>query len=459
MKIFTNSHLNDHEILRKATLGFELEFYSKLNYPMTVETFNRKLPGIKVHGFKQYHSKMKPDEENFKLEPDLSGGFNMAELVTGPMEYNQARLVLVKCLKIIQEIGYTTDRSSVHINISFGEESGKNIEQLNILKLILSLEETKVYQHFPNRENNIYAKSIKDIIPYRDYDYTNSTINVLNNSLQLPKTKYYGVNFSTMNDGRLEFRYVGGEDYQFKINDIMELLDYFVKLTWDSLGTQLEESETNVLRRYLDDNIRSYKTLSKYENFIAQYPTIDLQIDKRTDFELVKSYYPKIYYLLYDLLSYSKGLENCIINYDTEKKRLEVVDAEIETLNLINNIYYISCNLINGDFSECFFLDCSIKNAILNGSEFKECEIENSKLMECQAIKDTVLNKCYFADGVLDCQMNGGVFRSGKIGENAVISDETKILNDDNNFFNFKTGGDIETSDKKKPYYKKYSDK
>lgn len=459
MKIFTNSYLNDHNILKKATIGFELECYSKLNYPMTVEAFNRKLPGINVHGFKQYHSKMKPDEENFKLEPDFSGGFNMMELVTGPMDYNQARLILIKCLKIIQEIGYTTDRSSIHINISFNDDSGKNIEQLNILKLILSLEETKIYDHFPTRKNNIYAKSIKDIIPYKDYDYSNSTVNVLNNSLLLPKTKYYGVNFSSMDDGRIEYRYAGGEDYQFKINDVLELVDYFIKTTWLCLGTKLEDNESKMLRKYLDDNIRSYKTLSKYENFIAQHPTIELQVDKKSDFELVKSYYSRIYPNLYNLISHSKKIEDCIINYDTEMKKIEVVDAEIETVNLINNIFYIRCNLQNGDYSECEFLDCNIDNAILNTSILKESDVKNSKIMDSQCLKETVLNKCYFSGGLLDSHMISGVFRSGKIGKNAIISEETKILNDDNNFFNFKKTGSVETTDKKKIYYKKFNDK
>ena len=455
MKLFSNSYLNDYNILNKAVIGFEFEFYSKLNYPLTLETFNRKLGGIKVLGFKQYHSDFKPDTENFKLEPDLSGGFSMAELVTGPMPYTQARLVLVQCLKIIQEIGYTTDRSSVHINISFPKESGKNIEQLNILKLILNLEETKVYQHFPNRKNNIYAKSIKNIIPFRDYDYSNSTVNVLSNSLLLPKTKYYGVNFTVMSDGRLEYRYVGGEDYQFKVNDILELLDYFVLLTWECLGTNLEKEETDQLRRYLDDNIRSYKSLSKFENFMAQYPTVDLQIDTRTEFEVIKSYYPKLYSELYDLVTYSKGLENCIINYDTELKQLEVVDADINTQGLIKDVFYINCRLTNGDYVDCLFKGCHIDSAIINMSKIKDTIIDSSKLMECGVVDSSYLTDCYFSEGYIDCEMKGGVFRSGKIGPNASISDDTKILNDDQNFFNISLKAKVDSNDKKGKSYSK----
>ena len=455
METFTNSYLNDYNILKNAVIGLEFEFYSKLNYPATLELFNRKLDGIDVLGFKQYHADFKPTDKEFKLEPDLSGGFNMAEMITGPLPYQEAKLIMVQILKIIQEIGYTTDRSSVHINISFPEESGKNIEQLNILKLILNLEETKIYDLFPGRQNNIYAKSIKNIIPFRDYDYTGSTMNVLNNSLLLPKTKYYGVNFSTMVEGRLEFRYVGGEDYQFKTNEILELTDYFVKTTWESIGSQLEQEETKALRSYLDENIRNYKSLSKIESFMAQYPTVEIQIDMRTDFEILKSYYPKLYPKLYDLVSHTEGLANCIINYDSEKKNLEVVNANIDVNNLISNIYFINSNITNGDFLNCEFKECDIKNTIINVSELNDSTIDDSKLLECNVNKNSTINQCYFAEGYLDGHMIGGVFRSGKIGVNADISKETKLFNNTDNFFDFKIKQNVDQSDKKKGFSKK----
>ena len=455
MKSFTNSFLNDFKILKKAVIGLEFEFYSKLNYPSTLEHFNRNLTGIDVLGFKQYHSDFKPTNKEFKLEPDMSGGFNMAELVTGPMTYSEAKLVSTQILKVIQEIGYTTDRSGIHINISFPEETGKNIEQLNILKLILNIEENKIYDAFPGRRNNIYAKSIKNIIPFKDYDYTGSTINVLNNSVLLPKTKYYGVNFSTMVDGRLEFRYVGGEDYQFKINEILELVDYFVKLVCESLAVPLEPSETKALRTYLDENIRSYKSLSKVENFTAQYPTVELQVDKQTDFEILKSYYPRLYPKLYDIVTKIGKIDNCIINYDTERKNLEIVNANIEVKDLISNVFFVNSTIKNGDFLTCIFKECDITNTIINSSEINESHIEDSKLLECHVNNNSKIINSYFAEGFLDGMMQGGVFRSGKMGENAQISKETKLFNNNDNFFNIKMGRDIEQSDKKKGFGKK----
>lgn len=440
MKLFTNSYLNNYDILKHATIGFEFELYSKHNYPITLEIFNRELGGdIKVWGFKQYHSTFKPDEKNFKLEPDLSGGFSMAELVTGPMNYVNARLILMKTLNILQKIATTTDRSSIHVNISFPNDSGKNIEKLNILKLILNLEETKIYDSFPDRKDNVYAKSIKNIIPYKDYDYTNSTANVLGNSLLLPNTKYYGINFATMGEGRLEFRYIGGENYQFKVNEILDLMDYFILLTWNSISEQLDDNEAKMLRTYLDENIRKYKALNKLDNFMAEFPTVELQIDKRNDYEIVSAYYSLLYDDIYELIRHSKNLRNTIINYDTETKCIEIVGGEnIEFTGPVSQLDFINCILEQGDFTECNFVRSQVKNSIIVSCDLSDSYAEDSKLLSCKVDKDSEIKDCYFTEGVMGGNMVGGVFRSGKIGENGFVSQETKVLNDEQNFFNIK---------------------
>jgi hypothetical protein len=438
MQLFTTSYLNDYKVLRNAVIGFEFEMYSKLNYPMTLEYLNRALPNTKVLGFKQYHSDFKPDENTFKLEPDLSGGFNMAELVTGPIPYTNARLVLVQVLKVMQEIAYTTDRSGIHINISFNEESGKRIEQLNVLKTILNLDEEKVYVGFPDRENNIYAKSIKSIIPFRDYDYSNSTANVLSNSLLLPSSKYYGVNFNALDNGRLEFRYIGGEDYEYKVDSILEMMDYFILTTWNALGTPLDADESRKLRHYLDTNIGRYKSLNDLESFMSEFPNVSLQVDKKDTFEVVNSYYSEMFNTVFDLVQNTRGLDECIINYDTDSKSVEVVGGKLDCKGLVSNMKIIECEVVNGDFLNCELIGCKVEKSILNASKLRDSHATESKLMETSVDSECELEECFFSEGLMDGLMSGGVFRSGKVGTNGVLSPETKVFNTKDNFFNFK---------------------
>src|SRR5574343_563358 len=316
MRKYSEKFINDSNILKKAMIGFEFEFYMKdLSYYKTLELLNQYLSPVKVWGFRQYHSNFTPDRYNFKIEPDLSGGANMVELVTGPMEYYDAKYYLVKLLKFIQEYGYTNDKSSVHFNLAFNEKSDKNLNDLNVLKLILETDEDEIYRAFPNRKNNVYAKTVKKIIPYKEYDFHNIPIDIVKNNLRLPSDKYFGINFLHINKGkenqRLEFRYVGGKDYEKNIGQITYFLDKFVVNTNNSIDVGFDDDDIQNLEEYLDDNISMFKNFSKYDNFIVEFPTISLQIDQNYGYDVVNAYYPKIYNKLFHLLDSTEDLKDC----------------------------------------------------------------------------------------------------------------------------------------------------
>jgi hypothetical protein len=119
MEKYSEKFLNQTNKLKNSKIGFEFEFYLKeLSFYKTLELLNQELNPVKVWGFRQYHSDMTPDSKNFKIEPDLSGGSNMVELVTGPLNYFDAKYYLVKIIKFIQNYGYTNEKSSIHFNIS-----------------------------------------------------------------------------------------------------------------------------------------------------------------------------------------------------------------------------------------------------------------------------------------------------------------------------------------------------
>lgn len=439
MKYFTNSFLNEYDILKQAKIGLEFEFYSKLSYSNTLEVLNRKL-NKNVIGFKEYHPNFKPDENTWMITPDFSGGINCVELITHPMEYSEARIMLVKIFRIIQEIGYTTERTGLHINLSF-DKKFLDIEHINPIKLVLGMSEEYVYSLFPDRENNIYCKSIKNIIPYKEYDFSLATTNILTSSLFLHSgiNKYFGVNFTCLNQGRLEFRYIGGTDYEWKINETLTLFDYFIKLTYEAIKFPITPNESKMLRNFLEKNISNYKSIFKLENFISKYPSVILEIDKNPQIEVVKTYYPTIYDSIYEIVSNIKNLENCKINFDTENRKIEIVKGEFECKGFLKNVIFINCNVKGGDYLNCGFFDCVITSSILNQTLVESGTVDDSKLLESTVLKGSVLNECYFSDGYFDGQMESGIFRSGKLGENAYFSDLVKMMNSDINFFNLKT--------------------
>ena len=105
-------------VLNASQIGIEFEFYSNLEVEETQKALS-KLLDRKIRLEDKAHSDFQPSAEVFKMEPDMSGGKGLIELVTGAMPYRDARLVIIRMLGWIRENGYTTDRASIHLNMSF----------------------------------------------------------------------------------------------------------------------------------------------------------------------------------------------------------------------------------------------------------------------------------------------------------------------------------------------------
>jgi hypothetical protein len=380
---------------------------------------------------------MEVDEYNFKIEPDLSGGPDMVELISGPMPYHNSKLILLKILSILQKYAKTDEKTSIHINVSFDKDlTDKTLDKLNALKLILNIDEDLVYKYFPTRKNNFYAKSVKRIIPFRGYDYVNDAVNILTNNIQLPDTKYYGVNIKEAYNGRLEFRYIGDKDYQFKSKEILELMDYFISLTWNSIDKKLDKDDIAILKNILNENINNFKNFSKFENFISEFPTIQVEINKDDSFVVVKSYYSNIYNKIYDVIKNIYNLNNCILNWDTDNKRLELVDADFNAIFDLKNINIIDSNTNSGTYNNCVFINSIVKNCHLHNCELISTEVFNSKIENTNVDQTSTLKKCYYYGGVMNGKMEEGVWRSGKIGQYGSLEDNVLISSDTDSYFN-----------------------
>ena len=371
MEKYSDKFLNQSSKLKNSVVGFEFEMYLKdLSFYKALELLNQELDPVKVWGFREYHSDFVPDDRNFKIEPDLSGGSNMVELVTGPLDYFDAKYFLVKVIKFIQTYGYTNEKCSIHFNISFNGE--KNLNDLNILKLILNTDEDEIYRCYPSRKSNVYAKSIKSIIPYKEYDFFNIPISVVKINMRLPNDKYFGINFLNINNDketqRLELRYIGGKDYEKNLGQLIYFMDRFIINVYESIDTLFNSEDVNKLEEFLEENISRFKNLSKYDNFIVDFPSVQLQIDQNNNYDMVNTYYDKIYPKLFALVEAVDNLSECIINYVINTQIVEIVDANFKSLLTIRGCDLINCQ-VEGIFEDCFFVDkrngLFIKNAWL----------------------------------------------------------------------------------------------
>lgn len=439
MKKYSEKFLNQSDKLKNGIIGFEFEFFMKdLSFFKTLELLNQDLAPVKVWGFRQYHSDFTPDDKNFKIEPDLSGGANMVELVTGPLNYYDAKYYLVKIIKFIQTYGYTNEKASIHFNLSF--EGDKNLNDLNTLKLILKTDEDEIYRYYPSRKDNVYAKTVKKIIPYKEYDFFNIPIDTIKNNMRLPNDKYYGINFIHINNEkekqRLEFRYIGGKDYEKNIGQLIYFMDKFIINVHDCIDAPFDAEDANRLEEYLETHISLFKNFSKYDNFIVEFPSIQLQIDQNSNYDTISAYYQKIYSRLYNLIDGTTDLKECIINYVTTAQTMEVVDAQIKSSTNLSGYDFVNCT-IEGIVDDSYFTGCQIKNSQLTKCGIENSEVDNSKVLNSK-VESSTLTGCYFMNGFMNGDMYGGVFRSGKLGPYATMDSDVKVISDADNFFDTK---------------------
>ena len=451
MKKYSDKFLNQRDKLKGSVIGMEFEFYMKdISFYKTLEILNKELEPVKVWGFRNYHPNFNPTSTDFCITPDLSGGSSMVELITGPLEYYDAKYYLIKIIKFIQNYGYTNDKCSIHFNLSFQSEE-KNLNDLNILKLILNTDEDEIYRAFPSRKDNVYAKTIKKIIPYKEYDFFNIPINIVRNNIRVPNDKYFGINFMHINNEketqRLELRYIGGKDYEKNIGQLTYFMDRFIIDVYNCINVGFDSEDMDKLEKYLEDNIKLFKNFSKYDNFIVEFPSILLQIDQSNDYDLVNAYYDRIYPKLYNLIDSTLDLKECMVNYVTETQTIEIVDANIKATSTIRRFDLINCN-IEGIFETCSLLGCEVINSQISKSTITHTDVDNSKVFSCR-VDASSLHNCYFMEGFLNGDMIGGVFRSGELGPYASMDSDVKIVNNHENFFDTKYEDQEGKGDKK----------
>lgn len=440
--------MNDFElkykILSTSLVGIEFEFYTDLDEKEITKSLSKAigkkiiipvtLTGLDKESKGLYHSEMEPTAFMFKIEKDFSGGKNMFELITGPLVYEESRIIIIKVLQWIKENGWTTDKCGIHLNVNFNDfTSGlKNkIMELNVLHFILKFDEKYVYDRFPKRKNNVYARSICDFYPNNRFMFFERPNYIDTSEYVVPHNKYYGINFTKLPKNYLELRYLGGKNYEKKAFSILEVLDYFIIVLYDVLKNPYEYSniEMDSFYKKLSYQKKVSTSFSNPELFFVEYPKISVTIDMKGDLEILKSYWVDIRDVLFSLVVDS-NLKEGHFNLDTDVSAFQLRDGIMENANNVKTMELFDCNL-SGSFSKCDFFRCKIKNSRLNDSHLYESnEVYSSKLTNTVIKPSNYLEDCYVSNNmeVIEGTIKGGVLRKGILGHDVKISKETLIV-------------------------------
>ena len=426
--MYTNEQLN---AIHFSKIGFEFEFFSK-NPVEEAKTSLAQTLDKRIRIEEKAHSDFAPTDKTFKLEPDNSGGSGMIELVTGPLPFVEAKIILAKTLKWIKENGSTNDKCSIHVNLAFdGKKLGPetNVSKLDIGKFVLSFDENKVFDLFPDRKNSVYAKSIKFITPLSGFHQT-SPEKTLSKNYMFVSEKYYGVNFGKVPKGYIEFRYIGGKDYEKKYNKILHLTEHFIISLYESLvDPTYTKKDIEQLDAILEEHKGVIQGMKSYHSFQEQFPEIKVMVDLNTSPQVVEMYFVKMRDKLFEMITQG-GLKNGWVNYDADIGRIQLKNADLPQIFELKGIDIVDCKL-RGNVKQC-----DIFSSDVNDSSLKDCNVFGATMVIGSKIEDSYVNRnvvaenCYVFGprGVFSGEMEGGVFRKGRITNHARISTETEVI-------------------------------
>lgn len=428
-----------NEIVNSSKVGLEFEFYTKIEDKLLIKELSSMLerkvvtllsaPAVGERPNTVHESPISVTSSVFKLEPNLVGGGDMYKLVTGMMEYKDARFIIIKMMDWIDRFGYTNDKCSIHANISFNFDkisTLSTIERVDVLKFVLSFDENYIYERFPTREKSVYARSIKTIIPNKFFFYRSvPNDSVIQASVILPKEKFYGVNFTTKDKGYLEFRYIGGENYEKKPTKILDVVNHYVVSFYNVLNsTSYTPNEKDKLEKIFKRHAKLVETMYDCDTFIKEFPDIKLSVDLKGDEQVIKTFWEEVKPKLFSLIVDS-GLTAGNFNYDTDTAKFQLAKAKLSNAR-VDGFDLVHCE-IEGIISNCSLYYCDVKESQVKDSKayrsntFTHCKIEEVDLFASnKCVNSNIDNKT----SIINCEVQGGVIQNGDVGAMGKTSDD-----------------------------------
>jgi hypothetical protein len=426
--MYSNEQLN---AIHSSKIGFGFEFIANDNIDLVKGNLSNAL-NKRIRIDESVHGDFLPTTDTFKLIPNFSGIKGMTSLSTGLLPFVEAKLILSKTLKWIRENASTTDRCSLHVQISFDSEKlgpSVNISRLDVGKFVLNFDEDKVYDAFPDRKDTVYAKSIKFIMPFSGMTQTSPGKNMWKNYMFI-KDKYYGVDFTGIGKGHIDFKYLGGVGYEKKYTTILSMIEHFIISLYDVLNNPIYSKEDlkkldEVLAKH-KDVVQAYKN---YEIFKKQFPDISIMVDLKSLNQIVTMYYPKIREKIFDLLT-KGGMKSGLINYDSDSGRTQIKDATLMQCFEISGVDIFECK-VKGNIKHCdIFHSEIIDSFIFESNVFGMSECKDSKIEDSYISRNVEINNCYVSGtkGVFSGDMKGGIFKQGRATKFATFSDSTEVI-------------------------------
>jgi hypothetical protein len=424
------------EVFNNTLMGFVFEFYSSKKVDFIVENLSKLTTKNVIltnsgHNYKASYGSALLIKEYEGKKPRYS--FELAQ-----QRYDSIIPLMKEVTKWISETAECKADNLLRVNMSFDNRHLKTlseISKMNPQKLILKIDEGFIYERFQDQQFSPYAMSIKNLLPLSEALYTPDMIKNINYIIGVPKDKFYGVNFENHHTGNLEFNYIGGWDYAEKENEIMEVLQYYVLQTYQSLNeAEFSKPEIRELQEMTDKYNKVHEAYYDPEKFRELFPSVKVAVDMRRDTQLLKAMWPSIRNTLFNTVV-NNGLDEGDFNYDRDYGVFQVRNATLNCSGL-KGFDLVSCE-VSGVLESCNLLFCNVTHArIYNSKAVKGNDISNSYLYKITADIENEMMECFVENEheLLNCNISECILKFAGIGKNAKLDEETVIIDDQINY-------------------------
>jgi hypothetical protein len=422
------------DTLLKSKIGYELKFCSKIPINQVSEKLSKYLN--KKVSVCDESSGIDLSVNHYKLERDYADGDKVIKLITSPVPYQESRIELIKTLKFINENGFTNRDCNLYVNMYINEKtSGFNLSNFNILKFILEFNEEKIWKQFPERNNIADARSIKFIVPSDKISF-DANRSLLKSDFVYPNKKFYAVDFSKIHENQIQFKYLGGKDYEKNITAVLEMQDYFIQSVIGVLkNPEMNQGNKNSLGRILQGFKKVIESYSSFKSFRNNFPNLGLLVNLDSNEHNINAFWPKIRDGIFSLLT-DGGVTEGIINYDSNTGKIQLKDSDLSRSSMLNGIDIVDCKNATGFLEKCDIFNTTIHGAQINESNlFDRTSAKKCKLDNCYVNRSAVLENSFVngSNTIMNGKMTGGIFKNGRITdmskfENTEIIEYEKII-------------------------------
>jgi len=418
---------SDKRLAIASSIGMELDFFCKFSIKKVAEKFSSilKTPVIIINT-----DDFVPELGKFYIKEFYNLGSERFSFISAPMPYSDARQTLIKAFSLIKEYCYTDETCIAKVDYSYNTSLiSIDIKKLDILKFILEFNEDMMWRFFPKQKESLYVKSIKNILPKNKF-YRSDNININDFNYILPNMDFFGVLFNRVKDGFVEFRYIGGKDYEYKITEALDLIGIYNSFLSKCLFMPgYTDKNKKDLKKIIKSADRILKGYDSYEHFSEQYPKIKLTVDLETNPQVIKTKYSKFRDQIFDLLAAS-DITKGSINYDSAMSRIQIENVT-GTIYNVDQWEFIHCNLVVQYGEKCSFFECELNNSSLNECNlYRFCKVKNSRLIDTYINRTCEIENTYISGklSTIEGTIKGGKIASGRLGIHSQISKETELI-------------------------------